>query len=320
MTTTEVAIASFAVALVATPVMIRVAVRTGIVDRPGELKDQSTAVPYLGGVAVFAGLAVGCLTGRASVLVPLTVALVLGVADDRFDLAPGFRLVGEVGVGALVLVATPVRFEGVLAVILVTAVTVVIVNGVNLMDGLDLLAGGVAAVAALSFAFLLDGPGRQLAVALGAALVAFLLFNRPPAKIYLGDGVAYLLGAALAVLVAEAWAPRRTLEVGLAALALVALPAAELSFAVIRRLRGRRSLLAGDRGHPYDRLVARGWPRTGASLAYIGVEALLGLGAVITAHHFGVRAIITFDVATAAVLVTLAAATGALSPDQGAST
>ena len=85
------------------------------------------------------------------------------------------------------------------------------------------------------------------------------------------------------------------------------------------RKRGE-GLVAGDRGHPYDRLVARGWPRTGASLAYIGVEALLGLGAVITAHHFGVRAIITFDVATAAVLVTLAAATGALSPDQGAST
>ena len=313
-----VAVVSFGVALVVTPVMIVVARRSGVVDRPGALKDQATPVPYLGGVAVFAGAAVGALSGRPSVLIPLAAALVLGVADDRFDLSPGIRLVGEVGVGLAVVVTGPVRFDGAVAALLLVAVTVLLINGVNLMDGLDMLAGGVCAVAALSFALLLDGPGRQLAVALGAALVAFLLFNRPPARVYLGDGGAYLLGAGLSVLVSEAWAPHVTVEVGVGALALVALPAAELAFAVVRRLRGRTSLVAGDRGHPYDRLVRRGWHRTAASLAYIGVEAVLGLGAVAIVRHLGLGAVIAFDAAAAAVLVALAAATGALSPDQGA--
>ena len=62
------------------------------------------------------------------------------------------------------------------------------------------------------------------------------------------------------MLLGLAWAPGCTTTVGVAAFALVALPAAEVAFAVVRRLRGRRSLLAGDRGHPYDRLVDRGWP------------------------------------------------------------
>jgi UDP-GlcNAc:undecaprenyl-phosphate GlcNAc-1-phosphate transferase len=319
-TTVELAVLSFVVALAATPLMILVARRTGIMDRPGELKQQAVAVPYLGGVAVFAGAMVGCLSGRPSVLVPLGTALLLGVADDRFDLAPGLRLVGEIGIGVLVVVTTPVRFDGALAVLLVVVVTVLLVNGVNLLDGLDMLAAGVSAVAALSFALLLVGPGRQLAVSLTAALIAFLVFNRPPARIYLGDGGAYLLGACLAVLVGESWAPHRTLEVGVAALAVVALPVAELAFAVVRRLRGRTSLLAGDRGHPYDRLVDRGWHRTWASLAYIGVEVVLGLVAVVAAHHVGLGAVIALDLVTAALLLALATATGALSPDQGATT
>lgn len=313
-----IALAALLVALVVTPVMIVVARRTGVVDRPGALKDQAAPVPYLGGVAVLAGAAVGALSGRPSVLIPLAAALVLGVADDRFDLTPGLRLVGEVGVGIAVVVTGPVRFDGVLAVLLLVAVTVLLVNGVNLMDGLDLLAGGVCAVAAMSFALLLVGPGRELAVALGAALVGFLVYNRPPARIYLGDGGAYLLGTALSVLLAGAWAPHVGVHVGVGALAVVALPAAELAFAVVRRLRGRTSLVAGDRGHPYDRLVRRGWHRTAASLSYIAVEAVLGLGAVVVVHHLGLGAVIAFDVAAAALLVVLAAATGALSPDQGA--
>ena len=70
----------------ATPLVIVAAKRTGIVDRPGALKPQTDPVPYLGGVAVFAGTAVGAAVGRPTVMVPLAAALCLGVADDRFDL------------------------------------------------------------------------------------------------------------------------------------------------------------------------------------------------------------------------------------------
>jgi UDP-GlcNAc:undecaprenyl-phosphate GlcNAc-1-phosphate transferase len=227
---------------------------------------------------------------------------------------------GEVGIGLAVVATCPVRFGAPVAVPLVVVITILVVNGVNLLDGLDLLAGGTSAVAAVAFAVLLHGSARQLAVASAAALLGFLFFNRPPARIYLGDGGAYLLGTALAVLLARSWAPHVPARVGTAALALVALPAAEVAFAVVRRARGRQSLTAGDRGHPYDRLVTRGWPRLSASLVYLGVEALVAVAAVAIAHHATQGAAVVLDLAVAVALVVLASAAGALAPDRAVGT
>ena len=318
MTARVVALVALGTSLVVTPLAMVVARRTGVMDRPGDLKSQTVPVPYLGGVGVFAGTTVGALGGRPSVLVPLAAALALGVADDRFDLSPLVRLVGELAIGAAVVVTCPVALSGALGAVLVVGVTVLLVNGVNLLDGLDMLAGGVVAVAAVGFAVLLHGPGRLLAVALTAALVGFLVFNRPPARVYLGDGGSYLLGTALAVLVAEAWGPHLAVSLGVATLLLVAVPAGEVAFAVVRRLRGRRSLVAGDRGHPYDRLVARGWPRMSATAAYLGLEGLLAVAAVGAGRRSSLAVALAVDVTGAAVLVALAAAVGALSPDQEA--
>jgi UDP-GlcNAc:undecaprenyl-phosphate GlcNAc-1-phosphate transferase len=236
--------------------------------------------------------------------------------SSRFDLSPWLRLAGEVGIGLAVVATCPVRFGAPAAVPLVVVITLLLVNGVNLLDGLDLLAGGVSAVATVAFALLFHGSARQLAVASAAALLAFLVFNRPPARIYLGDGGAYLLGTALAVLVARSWEPHVPARVGTASLALVALPAAEVAFAVVRRVRGHQSLTAGDRGHPYDRLVTRGWPRLSASLVYLGVEALVAVAAVTVAHHASLGAAIILDLVVAGALVALASAAGALAPDR----
>ena len=318
MTTPVVAIVALVVALMATPLSIVAARRVGIMDEPGKLKSQTVPIPYLGGIGVFAGLVIGVLQGHPLVLVPLAAGLVLGVADDRFDIAPRTRLAGEIGIGLVVVATCPVHAAGFVAVPVLVAVTVLLINGVNLLDGLDMLAGGVVAVAAVGFAVILHEPGRSIAVALAAALAGFLVFNRRPARIYLGDGGSYLLGTALAVLLAGSWAPHVAISTGTAALALVAIPVAEVAFAVIRRLRGRQSLVAGDRGHPYDRLVARGWHRLYASAAYVGVELLFAVGVVFAVHRSSFRTAVVVDVLAALVLVAAAAGTGALSPDQEA--
>jgi UDP-GlcNAc:undecaprenyl-phosphate/decaprenyl-phosphate GlcNAc-1-phosphate transferase len=308
-------VVALVVTVAVTPLMIVVARRTGIVDRPGALKPQAKPVPYLGGVAVLAGAAVGVAAGRPTVMVPLVAALGLGVADDRFDLPAVGRLAGQVVVGVAVVVTCPVHLPAVVAALVIPVVTVLVINGVNLIDGLDMLAAGVAAVAAVGFAAMLHGSARQLAIGLGAALVGFLAYNRPPARIYLGDGGSYLLGTGLAVLLAESWAPGLAAPVGSAALAVVAIPVGEVAFAATRRLRGHSSLMAGDRGHPYDRLVDRGWPRPAASLAYIGMEAVLVAAAVIAVHLRSMAASLAVDAGAAVLLVASAVATGALAPD-----
>ena len=316
MTDLVLAVVAFLVTVALTPLAIVVATRTGILDRPGALKEQTRAVPYLGGVAVLAGLLVAVLADRPSLAVPLVLATALGVADDRFDLPPLARVLGEVAIGVAVVVTCPVHLPGWAAAVALVAITLLLVNGVNLMDGLDMLAGGTVAVAGVGFAVLLVATGRQVGVALAAALVGFLVFNRPPARIYLGDGGAYLLGTALTILLALAWDPYHPTTVGVAAFALVALPAAEVAFAVTRRLRGRQSLTAGDRGHPYDRLVQRGWPRPSASAAYIAAQGILTLGAAVAFRQTSPALAIAVDLVGAVALVVAAGLVGALSPDQ----
>jgi UDP-GlcNAc:undecaprenyl-phosphate/decaprenyl-phosphate GlcNAc-1-phosphate transferase len=311
----EVGIVSGLVAVVATPIAMVVARRTGVVDHPAALKPQQTPVPYLGGVAVFLAAVVGGSVGRPLLLLPLGLVLVLGVADDAVHLPPLPRLAGQAAIGGIVAAIVPTHLPGPLGPVLVTLVTVLLINGVNMIDGLDTLAGGLVAVAAVAFAVLLRTGGRDLALSLACALAGFLLYNRPPARIYLGDGGAYLLGTALAVLLASAWAPGVRPATGTAALILVAVPAGEVLFSVIRRLRSQASVVLGDRGHPYDRLVSRGWPALGASTAYVGVElALAAVALAVAATHHTVPAVIA-AVVVAVVLMIMAAVTGSLVPD-----
>jgi UDP-GlcNAc:undecaprenyl-phosphate GlcNAc-1-phosphate transferase len=307
-------VAAAAVALMATPLAAAVARRTGIVDRPGELKPQDRAVPYLGGVAVFLATVVGGALGRPLLLVPLGLALGLGVADDGIQIPPVVRLGGQVVIGATVAAIVPTRLSGPVGPVLVAAVAVLLMNGVNMIDGLDALAGSVVGVAAVALAWMLRGDARTLAVALACGLAGFLVFNRPPARIYLGDGGAYLLGCALAVLLASAWAPGARPAAGVAGLIVVAIPAAEVLFAVVRRLRSRQSLVLGDRGHPYDRLRAAGWPVLAASALYAGIGIALAAVALVVARPAHATAAVVAAVVVALALLAAAAATGVLSP------
>jgi len=269
------ALAGAGVALACTPIAAAAARRTGMMDRPGPLKPQTRAVPYLGGVAVAAGLAVGVWLGDAAVLLlPPAAAMALGLADDRFDLPIPARVAGEVAVGAGVALAAHAGHDLLLWAVAVAG-TVGAINGVNLLDGLDGLASTVVGVAAIGYAILAAGQGRVLAASLAGALGGFLVFNWAPARIYLGDAGSYLLGTVLASLLVLTWAANSANAP--AALALLAYPFGELLCSVVRRWRAKRPLLQGDRDHTYDRLVKRGWrPGPVSMLCGSGQAALVG--------------------------------------------
>ena len=304
---------AFAVAVVATPLAGRLAHRLGILDRPGPLKVHAAAIPYLGGLGVLAGVAAAAGWLRPVLLVPLALALLLGVADDRHDLSPHARLAGELVIAVVAAALVPTRLPGLLGPLGTALAVVVLIHAVNLIDGLDGLAAGVGLAASLGFAVLLDGPGRGLALALAGALAGFLVHNRPPARIYLGDGGAYLLGTALALLLASAWDADLAPAVAAGALAMVIVPVGEIVVAVIRRKRAGQPLFAGDRGHVYDQLVDRGWPAAKASLACVAVQAALAaVGAV--AGSLGLVPAVSVVAASAAVLLAAVAARGFLAP------
>jgi UDP-GlcNAc:undecaprenyl-phosphate/decaprenyl-phosphate GlcNAc-1-phosphate transferase len=268
------------VTLVAAPVVRRVALRLGIVDHPGPLKTHRRPVPYLGGVAVLLGLLVGPIRAdRLALLVPYGLALALGAADDALDLTPRARLAAEVVIGAVAAAVVP----GPMPVKVATAVLVVVLlNAVNLLDGQDGLAAGVCLVSAASFA-ILGGDATTIGLALTGALGAFLVFNAPPARMYLGDGGAYLIGTVLATLPALTERGSSDWSVWIAVPLIVGVPLAGTAIAILRRALTHRPLLEGDRSHVYDQLVARGWRVETSTALAIMVQGVLGALGVLAA-------------------------------------
>jgi UDP-GlcNAc:undecaprenyl-phosphate GlcNAc-1-phosphate transferase len=265
------------VTLVTAPIVRRVALRLGIVDRPGPLKTHRRPVPYLGGVAVFLGLLVGPIRAdQLALILPYALALALGVADDALGLTPRARLGSEVAIGIVAAVVVP----GPIAVKLATAVLVVVLlNAVNLIDGQDGLATGVCLVSAAAFA-VLGGDATVVGLALAGALAAFFVFNGPPARMYLGDGGAYLIGTVLATLPALTAHGDTDWSVWIAVPLIVAMPLADTAIAILRRALARQPLFAGDRSHVYDQLVDRGWRvevSTAACVLAQGVLAAIGV-------------------------------------------
>ncbi|HEY1738201.1 MAG TPA: hypothetical protein VGI86_05805, partial [Acidimicrobiia bacterium] len=212
------------------------------------------------------------------------------------------RLVGEIAIGVAVAAVAPVRWSPFGPFAVVVAV-VVLMNAVNMLDGLDALAASVALVGAASFALVLRHDDRTVAIALAGALLGFLWFNRPPARVYLGDAGAYLLGTALALLFALAWHPHREISEGVAAIALVALPVMETIITVLRRRRARRPLFVGDRGHVYDQLVDRGQTRSQAVLECIAAQALLTAVGVFAIHLSAAWAIVAATACVAGLVI-----------------
>lgn len=289
------------VAAVLSPVAARVATRIGFVDSPGPHKPQAEAVPYLGGAAVFAAIVGPVAVARPTLLIPLTLAFALGLADDRFDLSAKVRLPVELVLGVTAALVLPVRGLG--GALLTVAFVVVLLNAVNLIDGLDGLASGVCLFSALGFAVVLDGDFRVMALALGGALAGFLIWNRPPARIYLGDAGSYLAGTTIALLLAASFGHDQPIATSAGALLFVAVPVADTSIAIVRRLRAGRPLFEGDRGHVYDQLVDRGWSLGAAAGACVVAQAVL------TALGVGIASLAAVPAALAAsVLVVVAAA------------
>jgi UDP-GlcNAc:undecaprenyl-phosphate GlcNAc-1-phosphate transferase len=207
------------------------------------------------------------------------------------------RLGAEIGIGVSAAIAVGRHDIG--RVVLGVVVVLVLVNAVNLLDGLDGLATGVTIASVVGFYVVLAGSAATLALALGGAAMGFLVWNSPPARVYLGDSGSYLIGTALAMLFLAA--AQRPAEVVSGACLFLAVPVADTAIAIVRRLRAGRPLLAGDRGHVYDQLVDRGWhPSAGVVTCIAAQAAFTGAGIAIT-HLSGAAAIVVTIVTVATV-------------------
>ena len=285
-------VTSYALVGVLTPVMRKIALSKDILDRPNSAhKSHSQPTPYLGGVAIILGvvtitygsLLISDLSFKnfllaTSILGPAVAMGLIGLWDDVKQLPPLHRFIGQTIAGVVVAIllissdnlgnptgSTPLD-------VFISIVWVVgICNSINFFDNLDGGAAGTVAISSLGL-FVLGFQGNQFLVAALSAVTAgatigFLLWNKNPARIYMGDTGALFLGVLIATLTIHLKPDTEVMWTSLATpLLLIAVPILDTSVAVLSRIRRGISPFQGGLDHLSHRLIRAGLSRKTAAI------------------------------------------------------
>ncbi len=274
--------ASFMIAMLCTmamiPPLIKLAPALKFVDIPDERKVHLNAIPRIGGVAMVIGALAPLFfwlpisQENISILSGMIVILVFGIWDDRSDLDYRIKFIGQALAaliamhGGNIFIRTLPFIDAVLPFWLSWALTLLvflaITNAMNLVDGLDGLAGGTTLLSLGTIALLAWHVEQKLivvfAVAVMGAVLGFLRFNTHPARVFMGDSGSQFLGFTLAMLLLDL--TQRT-EVSLSLtlpFMLAGLPIIDTATVMIKRLREGRSPFSPDKNHLHHRLLKLG--------------------------------------------------------------
>jgi len=293
------ALATFIFVGALTPIMRKLALKVGAVDAPNMArKVQVEPVPYLGGVAIVIGVFVAAYSTliikdkeialASTVLIPALLMAAMGLADDLRGLKPWPRLIAQSAVGVIVAgfliytdtIGTPSQIF-IIDAIVTTLWIVGVCNSINFFDNLDGGAAGTVVVISF-FTFLIAYDRGQLmisalSIVTAGATAGFLIWNRPPAKIYMGDAGALFLGIIVAVLTIRLnpdidpnW---KSLAIPLF---LMAIPLLDTTVAVTSRLARGISPFTGGRDHLSHRLMRKGLHRRTAAISLWVLAGIYG--------------------------------------------
>ena len=278
---------SFVVVAALTPWMRKIAIKTNFVDYPTAAhKSHVEAIPYLGGVAIIIGIlgvTYGAILSQenmrenlwiaTSLFGPALILGMVGLIDDRKALSPMPRFIAQSTAGiftATLIIVTDTVGNPAGNSFLDAAITIVwivgISNSINFFDNLD--GGAAGAVAATSFGLFLitQSNGQYLisasAIAIFAAMLGFLFWNKSPAKIYMGDAGALFLGTLISVLTIRLNPEVESKSLSFAIpLLLLAVPILDTVVAVVSRIRRGRSIFQGGQDHLSHRLMRMGFSK-----------------------------------------------------------
>ena len=297
-----------AVTAILTPLTMRLARRLGMIDEPRERGLSERPTPLLGGLAIFGGVLAAALvflpSGYANephlwsgVLLGAAIITVVGALDDRYELHPALKLLGQI-LAAVVVVhfgvgvkAVVLPFFGHISLpnagitdggpLLTVLGLVVMMNVVNFSDGVDGLAAGVCAIIAATMAVIAfdlgrPQPGVLAALTAGAAL-GFLIYNFPPAKSFMGDCGANLLGLLMGVIAVEAAVKTAAVVSLVLPLILLAVPFMDTTFVVLKRLKYHQPVYRPDSEHFHHRMARIGFSSR-RTIAYLYAWTLMLAG------------------------------------------
>jgi UDP-GlcNAc:undecaprenyl-phosphate GlcNAc-1-phosphate transferase len=292
---------------IVTPLMRKIAITKEILDRPNSThKSHKKPVPYLGGVAIIFGIVFvtyGALILSNtpnnnfwlahSLLGPAFAMGLIGLWDDLKSLHPVPRFVAQTVAGVIIAVililtdnfGTPTGSTN-LDLIITIIWIVGICNSINFFDNLDGGAAGTVAVSAIALTYLAITNDQDLigslAVVVAGASLGFLIWNRSPARIYMGDAGALFLGVLIATLTIRLKPDTESIFASFATpVLLLAVPILDTSVAVISRLRRRVSPFQGGKDHLSHRLIRLGTSRKSTALLLWSLSAFFALLAII---------------------------------------
>lgn len=313
-----------------TPLMRKIAIAQGVLDRPNSAhKSHKQPVPYLGGVAIIIGVILvsylALISSKftwsnfwlaTSVLGPAVAMGLVGLWDDLKSLNPLPRFIGQSIAGLIVAVilvfndnvGNPTEITG-LDVAITVLWIVGICNSINFFDNLDGGAAGTVAITAISLTYLAITGDQYfiaaLSVVVAGSTLGFLIWNRTPARIYMGDAGALFLGVLIATLTIR-FNPSTDNSISSFAIPilLLAIPILDTTVAVFSRLRRGVSPFQGGKDHLSHRLVRYGLSRKVAAITLWLLSALYGLFALLISNS-AISYEITLVVTASSIWVTL---------------
>ncbi len=273
---------AFILNLILTPVVIFLSRRFGWYDTMNSRKMHNGKVPRLGGLSLILSTAIAFSVYMVffsdrdySAIIPILAAAMViylaGVLDDFVELPAKIKLLFQV-ITALIVSLGPLHFEE-FFIFKVNDLTgrgmtfvwvIAIINAYNLIDGIDLLCSGLCFLTHLTLGILLvfcSPVNAVLCFILCASIFSFMIFNRPPAKIFLGDSGSQFLGYSIAVIpLIYDFASFEDVKAAVMAV-LVSIPVIDVFAAVWRRTREHRSIFSADRAHIHHKLINIGFSR-----------------------------------------------------------
>ncbi|MFJ8070419.1 glycosyltransferase family 4 protein [Peribacillus sp. NPDC096447] len=322
---------AFLLSIFLTPFVGKLAFKLGATDKPNERKVHSKIMPRMGGLAIFLSFFITFITfityllfmnefgeqlplymndfgeqlplymndfgEQLPLLVGALVIILIGMADDIFELRAAPKFLGQV-LAALIIVlwgGLEVKFInlpfftdtlefGVLSIPITILWIVSIINAINLIDGLDGLAGGVSTIALVTIATMALIKG-DLFVAMVALIVigstlGFLKYNFHPAKIFMGDTGALFLGYIIAVLSLLGFKNVTMISL-IVPIIILGVPISDTFFAIIRRVVNKQPISAADKSHLHHCLINLGFTHKQTVLLIYALAACFGLAAII---------------------------------------
>lgn len=315
-------ITAFFIVLLATPSLIKVAKLKRLVDEPSEARKlHISSIPTIGGIIIFAGFIFAYALWFPSedrqyihaadllrafeqfkyLISALLILFFVGVKDDIIGTAPLYKLVGHMLVAFILVLMADIRIESMhglmgyydlpdwMSILLSVFTYIVVVNGFNLIDGVDGLASGVGVIACTFFGawFFMAGdiPLTLLSSTLAGALCAFLVFNFNPARIFMGDSGSMLIGAVMSVLAINMIEHDTSLlpdfiaqvPTPLLAMSILSYPLVDtMRVFMLRAIKGNSPFIA-DKNHIHHGLLAKGMghARTALSVYVMNIIVVL---------------------------------------------